>query len=69
MPRSWYVVVEIHKEITTWEELTVCFDHTFSFTDTNLDVQNALQINRDVVLKFVLIAYPIDPHAIDNGVL
>ena len=50
-------------EITTWEELTVCFTHTFSFMDTNMYVHNALQLIYDVVLKVVLVAYPMDSHA------
>ena len=62
MPRSWYVLPEFHKEITTWEELTVFFTHTFSFTDTNPDVHNALQLIRDVVLKVMSVAYLVDPH-------
>ena len=44
IPRSQYVSVELRREITTWEELTVFFAHTFSFTDGNHDVNNALQI-------------------------
>ena len=63
MSRSWYISAELRREITTWEELTVFFAHTFSFADTNLDVNNALQIIRDVVLKVVPVAYPVDPHA------
>ena len=63
MPRFWYVSAEMHKEITTWEELRVCFAHTFSFVDTNIEVKNALQIIRDVFLKFVTVAYPMDRHA------
>ena len=42
MPRSWYVSANLHKAITTWEELRVFFSHTFSFMDVNLDVHNAL---------------------------
>ena len=51
------------RETTTWEELTVCFAHTFSFADANPNVNNALQIIRDVVLKVVPAAYPMGPHA------
>ena len=40
--RSWYVSIELRREITTWEELMVFFTHTFSFTDANPDVHNAL---------------------------
>ena len=63
MPRSWYVVVELHRTITTWEELSVFFVQTFSFQDENPEVCNALHIIRDVVLKFIPVAYPVDPHA------
>ena len=62
MPRSWYVSVELSREITTWEELTVFFTHTFSFPDTNPVIHSTLQHIRDVVLKVVLVAYPVDPH-------
>ena len=43
--------------------MTVCFSHTFSFAEANPDNHNALQIIWDVVLKFVSVAYPVDPHA------
>ena len=61
--RSWYVSAELRREITTWEELTVFFSHTFCFADTILDVHNPLQLIRDVVLKVVPVTYPVDPHA------
>ena len=41
----------------------VFFFHTFSFTDANPDVHNALNIIQNVVLKLVPVAYPLDPHA------
>ena len=41
----------------------VCFVKTFHFSYANPDVNNALHIIWDVVLKFVPVAYPIDPHA------
>ena len=69
MPRSWYISAELRREITTWEELTVFFAHTFGFADANVEVNNALQIIRDVILKVVPVAYPVDPHAIDDGML
>ena len=68
MPRSWYVLVDLHREITIWEELTVFFSHTFRFTKTNLDVHNALQFIHDVVLKVVPVACPLT-HAPDDGML
>ena len=37
--------------------------HTFGFAYTNVEVKNALQIIRDVVLKVIPIAYLVDPHA------
>ena len=61
--RSWYISVKLHREITTWEELTVCLTHTFSFIDANTDVDNALQLICDVVLKLVPVLYLVDPHA------
>ena len=63
MPRSWYVSIELRREISTWEEMTVFFVHTFSFANANPDVNNALHIIRDMVLKVVPVAYPVDPHA------
>ena len=42
MPSSWYRSAELRREITTWEELTVLFVHTFSFADANPNVNNAL---------------------------
>ena len=62
MPRSWYVSTELCREITTWEELTIFFAHTFGFADANAEVSNALHIIWDVVLKVALVAYPMDPH-------
>ena len=63
MLRSWYISPELHREITTWEELTIFFTHTFSFADANPYVHNALQIIYDVVLKLVPVAYLVDRHA------
>ena len=50
-------------EITTSKELMVFFAQTFSFSYANPDVNNALKIIWDVVLKVVPFAYPMDPHA------
>ena len=47
----------------TCEELTLCFTHSFTFADANLDVKNVLKIIRYVVLKVLPIAYLGDPHA------
>ena len=63
MLRSWYVAAELRRSIATWEELSIFFLQTFIFWDANLEVHNALQIIYDVVLKFVSVAYPVDPHA------
>ena len=63
MPRSWYVVAELCRTITTWEEFSILFAQTLSFQDANPEVHNALQIIYNVVLKFVLVAYRVDPHA------
>ena len=62
MPRSWYVSAELWRDITTWEEIAVFFAQTFHFGDANPNVNNALQIIRDVILKIVPVEYPIDPH-------
>ena len=62
IPRSWYVSAELRREITTWEELTSCFTHTFSFPDTNAARHGSLQHIHDVVLKAFLDAYPVDLH-------
>ena len=62
MPRSWYISAKLCKEITTREEMVVFFVHTFGFSYANVEVNNALQIIRDVILKVVLVAYPVDPH-------
>ena len=43
--------------------MSICFVQTFSFRDANPQVQNALQLIREVVLKVVPTAYPLDPHA------
>ena len=43
MPQSWYVLVELCRDITTWEKLMICFNHTFIFEDTNLAIHSALQ--------------------------
>ena len=69
IPRSWYVSAELRREITTWEELTVFFTHTFSFVDSNPYFHYALQLIRDVVLKVVSIAYLGDPHVVNDGML
>ena len=63
MPRYWYILAELCREIATWEELTVYFSHTFRFVDANVEVNNALHIIQYVLLKVVLVAYPVDPHA------
>ena len=63
IPRSWYISAELHRKITTWEELMIFFAHTFSFMDSNPNVHNAIHIIRDVVLKVVPVAYLVDPHA------
>ena len=63
MPRSWYVAAKLCKTITTREELSVCFVQMFSFQDANPEVNNALRIICDVVLKVILVAYPVDIHA------
>ena len=63
MPRSWYISVELCREITTWEEMTICFSQTFHFAYANPNVNNALHIIRDLVLKLVPVTYPVDPHA------
>ena len=57
------MATELHRTITTWEEFSICFIQTFSLRDANPEVCNALHIIHDVVLKFILVAYPIDPHA------
>ena len=57
------MAVELHRTITTWEELSVFFAQTFSFQDANTEVCNALHIIRNVVLKFIPVTYPVDPHA------
>ena len=51
------------RTITTWEELSIFFVHTFSFWEANPEVHNALQLIREVVLKVVPPSYPVDPHA------
>ena len=66
---SWYVSTEFHREITSWEELTIFLSHTFHFADTNLDVHNTLQLIHDVVLKIVAVEFPMEPHAVDDGML
>ena len=63
MPRLWYVLVELCRELTTWQELTFFFAHSFNFMGTNLNVHNVLQLIRDLVLKVVPVTYPVDPHA------
>ena len=40
MSRSWYISIELHREITTWEELRICFTNTLCFMDSNIDVNN-----------------------------
>ena len=62
MPQSWYISAELCREITTWEELTICFNHTFIFVDVNPDVHNALQLICDVFLKVVPVTYPVATH-------
>ena len=41
----------------------VFFSHTFSFANANPNVHNALQIIWDVILKVVLVTYPMEPNA------
>ena len=63
MSRSWYVVAELRRTITTWEELSICFAEMFSFRDANPEVHNAFQIIGDVVFKVIPVTYRVDPHA------
>ena len=42
--------------------MTVFFAQNLSFKDANPDVNNALQIIQDMVLKVVPVAYLLDPH-------
>ena len=62
MSRKWYVSVELRREITTWEELSICFSHTFIFADVDPVIHSALQHIHDVVLELVPVIYPVDPH-------
>ena len=62
MSRSWYVSAELRREITTWEELTIWFTYTLIFVDTNPTIHYSLKHIRDVVLKVVPVAYPMDLH-------
>ena len=62
MLRYSYGSTELRREITTWEELTICFAHTFNLSDANPDVHNALQLIHNVFLKVVSVAYLVDPH-------
>ena len=62
MSRSCYVSSNLHREITTWEEFTILFTHTFNFTDINLLIHNALQHIHTVVLKVVPVAYLVDTY-------
>ena len=57
------MAAELHRTITTCNELSACFVQMFSFQDANPEVCNALHLIRDIVLKFIPVAYPIDPHA------
>ena len=63
-PRYWYISTELRREITTWEDLIVCFAHTFGYKDVNAKFNNVLQIIQDIVLKVVPATYPLDPHAL-----
>ena len=40
----------------------LCFIDTLGFSNANAEVNNALQIIQDVVLKVGPVAYPMDPH-------
>ena len=64
MQRQWYISTELHGDITTWEELSVCFSHTFSFVDVDRVIHSVLQYIPDVVLKVVPVSYPGDPHEV-----
>ena len=57
------MAAELRRTITTWEELLVFFVKTFSFQDTNPEVCDALHSIYEIVLKFIPVAYPVDPHA------
>ena len=60
--RQWYVSTELCRGITTWEELSISFSHTFSFEDVDPIIHSVLQHIRGVALKVVLVSYPVDPH-------
>ena len=63
MPRYWYMSAKFRREITTLEELTIFFTHTFIFTDAIPYVHNALQLICDIVIKLVSVTYRVDRHA------
>ena len=65
IPHQWYVSVESHKEITTWEELSMCFSHTFSFEDVDPTIHSALQHICNVFMKVLPFTYPVDLHQTD----
>ena len=56
------VSTKLFRENTTWDEFSNFLSHTFSFVDVDLVIHSALQHIHDVVLKIVLVAYPMDPH-------
>ena len=60
MSQQWYVSVELHREITTWEEFPVCFNHAFSFVDVDPMIHSVLKHICDIVLKVVPVAYLVD---------
>lgn len=42
IPRRWYVQLELHREIVSWEEMTSSFVHSFSAYESDLMMDTTL---------------------------
>ena len=58
IPRRWYISVELPRENTTWDDLTIYFSHTFSFVSDDPIMHNALHHIQHIVSKMVRVKLP-----------
>ena len=62
MLRQWYVSVDLRREITTWEELSIFFSHTFRFANAGFVIHSVLKHIYNMVLNVSPVVYHVDLH-------
>ena len=57
-------ISKAQREITTWEDLTIYFNDTFSFVDVDLVNHSTLWHIHDVILEIILVPFLEESHEI-----